>query len=118
VTTGVMTNLELLVGPFEQDDGNYEGIGFVSSMYDNMSGEKKVVRERLREECVPQMLRAAAEAMIDVRANDRKMTGLDPWAMNRLRWVSEWIDAQGFDQPTAEDIRSSGMEYLPEQKAA
>jgi hypothetical protein len=118
VTTGVMTNLELLIGPFERREDAYEGNGFVSAIHANMVGERAMVRERLREERVPQMLRAAVEAMIDVRAKARKMPALDHWAMNRLRWVSEWIRTQGLDQPTAGDVRSAGLEYLPEQKAA
>ncbi len=118
VTTSVITNLELLIGPLEQREDAYEGDGFVSAIYVNMAGESAKVRERLREERVPQMLRAAVEAMINVRAKARKMAALDPWAMNRLRWVSEWISAQGLDQPTADDVRSAGLEYLPEQKAA
>ena len=119
VTTYVMTNLELLIGPFEpiensEDDGN----GFIAAIQKNMKGDKAAVIERLRDERVPQMLRAAVEAMIDVRAAARNMAVPDPWAMSRLRWVSEWIRSQGLDQPTAQDVRVAGLEYLPEQQAA
>lgn len=119
VTTHVMTNLELLIGPFEpSEDSEYEGNGFIAAIQKNMKGDEAAVLERLRDERVPQMLRAAVETMIDVRVNARNMTALDPWAMSRLRWVSEWIKSHGFDEPTAEDVRAAGLEYLPEQVAA
>ena len=119
VITAVMTNLELLIGPFEQrEDDMYEGNGFVYAIHANMAGEREVVREQLREERVPEMLRAAVEAMIDVRARALKMAALDSWSMKRLRWVSEWIGMQGLEQPAAEDVRAAGLEYLPEQQAA
>ena len=116
VTTGVMTNMELLIGPFERREDADEDNGFVSAIHANMVGERAVVRERLREERVPQMLGAAIEAMIDVRAKARNLAAPDPWAMNRLRWVSEWIRMQGLDQPTAADVRFAGLEYLRESR--
>ena len=58
------------------------------------------------------------EAMIDVRAKARNIVTADPWAMNHLRWVSEWIKSRGLDEPTAEDVRAAGLEYMPEQNAA
>jgi hypothetical protein len=119
VTTHVMTNLELLVGPFEpNEDADYEGNGFIAAIQKNMKGDQAAVLERLRDERVPQMLRAAAEAMINVRTKARNMVAADLWAMSRLRWVSEWIKSHGLDEPTAEDIRAAGLEYLPEQNAA
>ena len=78
VTTGVMTNLELLIGPFEpSEDADYEGNGFIAAIRENVAGDMAVVRERLRDERVPQMLRAAVEAMIDVRGKARKMQSPD-----------------------------------------
>jgi hypothetical protein len=119
ITTHIMTNLELLIGPFEpSEDSYYEGNGFIAAIQKNMQGDTAVVRERLRDERLPQMLRAAVEAMVDARAKARKMPTLDAWAMSRLRWVSEWIESQGLEAPTAEDVRAAGLEYLPEQKAA
>jgi hypothetical protein len=119
ITAHVMTNLELLIGPFEvNDESAYEGNGFIAAIQENVQGDSAVVRERLHEERVPQMLRAAVEAMVDVRAKARKMATLDAWAMSRLRWVSEWIESEGLDPPTAEDVRAAGLEYLPEQQAA
>jgi hypothetical protein len=118
-TTHVMTNLELLIGPFEpSEESDYEGKGFIAAIEKNMKGDRAAVLERLRDERVPQMLRAAVEAMIDVRAKARNMVAPDPWAMSRLRWVSEWIKLHGLDEPTAEDVRAAGLEYLPEQNAA
>jgi len=119
VTTHVMTNLGLLIGPFEpNEDSDYEGNGFIAAIQKNMKGDQAAVLERLHDERVPQMLRAAAEAMIDVRAKARKMVAADLWAMSRLRWIFEWIKSHGLDEPTAEDVCAAGLEYLPEQNAA
>jgi len=119
VTTHVMTNLELLIGPFApSEDSDYEGNGFIAAIEKNMKGDQAAVLERLRDERVPQMLRAAVESMIDVRAEARNMMAPDAWAMSRLRWVSEWIKSHGLEEPTAEDVRAAGLEYLPEQNAA
>jgi hypothetical protein len=119
VTTHVMTNLALLIGPFEpSEDPDYEGNGFIAAIQKNMKGDEAAVLERLRDERVPQMLRAAVEAMIDVRAKARNMAALDLWAMSRLGWVSEWIKLHGLDEPTAEDVRAAGLEYLAERNAA
>jgi HKD family nuclease len=112
VTRGIMINLELLIGPFEDgEDDSYEGRGFVASIFDNLKGDREMVRERLEEERVPQMLRASVEAMVDCRARARKMTQLDAWALKRLRWVAGWIESHGLEEPTAEDVRAAGMEY-------
>lgn len=118
IPAGPPPHVELLIGPFEEREDQFEGNGFVEAIRANFEGDKAVVRVRLREERVPQMLRAAVEAMIDVRGRARKMQALDPWAMNRLRWVSEWIKAQGLEQPTAEDVRAAGLEYMSERQAA
>ena len=92
VTRGIMINLELLIGPFENgEDNSYEGRGFVASIFNNMKGDRGLVRERLEEERVAQMLRAAVEAMVDCRGRARKMTEFDAWALKRLRWVAGWI---------------------------
>jgi len=56
--------------------------------------------------------------MIDIRTKARKMVAPDPWAMSRLRWVSEWIKSNSLDEPTAEDVRAAGLEYMPEKNAA
>jgi hypothetical protein len=118
VTNGIMSNLELLIGPFEPREDGFEGNGFISAIYANVQGDRKIVRERLREERVPQMLRAAVEAIIAARMNARKMPALDAWAMLRLRWVAEWIKQQGFETPSADEVRAAGMEYLPIPLAA
>jgi hypothetical protein len=118
VTMHVMTNLELLIGPFEPRDDAFEGNGYISAIYANFSGDRALVRDRLREERVPQMLYAAAEAMLRIRAKARKLQELDDWAKRRLNWIAAWIKAQGQMQPTREDIRAAGEEYLPGRKAA
>jgi hypothetical protein len=118
VTNGIMSNLELLIGPFEPREDGFEGNGFISAIYANVQGDRKIVRERLGEERVPQMLRAAVEAMIAARMTARRMPTLDAWAMLRLRWVAEWIKQQGFEAPSADEVRAAGMEYLPIPLAA
>jgi len=119
VTHGIMINLELLIGPFEDGEADwYDGHGFVASIIDNMPADRKLVLDRLKEERVPQMLRAAVEAMVDCRAQARKLGVLDAWSLSRLRWVAAWIKAQGFDEPSADDVRAAGMEYSSEGQAA
>lgn len=113
VVKGMMTNLQLLIGPFEPREDAYEGNGFIASVMANLKGDRNIVRERLDEERVPQMLRAAIEAMVDVRARARKMQERDPWAIDRLRWVAAWIMKQGLEEPSAEDVRAAGLEYMP-----
>jgi hypothetical protein len=118
VTSGIMTNIELLIGPFEPREDVYEGNGVISAIIRNLKGDTGIVRERLAVERVPQMLRAAMEAMVDVRSNARKMRELDPWAMKRLRWIANWIKRQGLEEPSAQDVRTAGLEYTPVPIAA
>jgi hypothetical protein len=118
VTKGIMDNLELLIGPFEAREDQYEGNGFIAAILTNIAGDKEIVRERLREERVPEMLGAAVEAMVEVRMKARKMVSFDAWSTNRLRWVSNWIKLRGLATPTAADIRAAALEYMPTQRAA
>lgn len=118
VTRHVMTNIELLIGPFEPREDAFEGTGFVSAVYSNFAGDKALVRDRLMEERVPQMLCAAVEAMVSVRAKARKMTTLDDWAQRRLAWVAGWIAAQGQQEPSREEVETAGLEYVPARNAA
>ncbi|MGY2909201.1 hypothetical protein [Bradyrhizobium sp. URHC0002] len=118
VTKGIMDNLELLIGPFEPREDAFEGSGFVSAILANVAGDKKIVRERLHEEHVPQMVAAAVEAMVQVRIKARKLAALDPWSTNRLRWVSNWIKQRGLVVPTAADMRAAAVEYMPTRLAA
>jgi hypothetical protein len=113
-----MTNLELLIGPYEPREDAFEGNGFISAIYSNFAGDQVLVRERLKKERVPQMLCAAVEAMIQVRAKARKLEGLDDWAARRLRWIAGWIRAQGQPEPGREDVEAAGREYLPERRVA
>ncbi|QPF83988.1 hypothetical protein IC762_30825 [Bradyrhizobium genosp. L] len=118
VTKGMMDNLELLIGPFEPREDAFEGNGFVSAILANVAGDKKIVRERLNDEHVPQMLGAAVEAMVGVRMKARSLSVLDPWSTNRLRWVSDWIKQRGLNAPTATDVRAATLEYTPTRLAA
>jgi hypothetical protein len=58
------------------------------------------VRERLLEERVPQILRAAVEAMIEVRRRGRNLPGADPWAVRVMKRASDWIEEKGLAQPS------------------
>ncbi|QQO33177.1 hypothetical protein JJC00_32355 [Bradyrhizobium diazoefficiens] len=118
VTRHVMTNIESLIGPFEPREDAFDGTGFVSAVYSNFAGDKALVRDRLKEERVPQMLCAAVEAMVAVRAKARKMTTLDDWAQRRLAGVAGWIAAQGQREPSREEVETAGLEYFPAKKAA
>jgi hypothetical protein len=114
VTQGVMINLELLIGPFEKGEADwYEGDGFVAAIVDNLKGDPELVRERLEEERVPQMLSAAVQAMVDCRAQARKLAQLDAWALSRIRWVAAWIRDQGLDEPTMANVRAAELEHVP-----
>ena len=112
VTTYVMTNLELLIGPFEEREDAFDGRGFVAAIYGNFAGDKGLVRDRLKEERVPQMVCAAVEAMVAVRASARRLPTVDDWAARRL-----WVAA-------TPRIAESGMQknynflYDPDGKAA
>ena len=118
VTKGIMDNLELLIGPFEPREDAFEGNGFVSAILANVAGDKKIVRERLNDEHVPQMVGAAVEAMVQVRMKARKLAVLDPWSTNRLRWVSDWVHQRGLNAPNAADLRTAALEYMPRRLAA
>jgi len=118
VTKGIMDSLELLIGPFEEREDQYEGNGFIAAILTNISGDKEIVRERLREERVAEMIGAAVEAMVEVRMKARKMVSFDGWSTNRLRWVSNWIKLRGLATPTAAEIRAAALEYMPAQRAA
>jgi hypothetical protein len=76
------------------------------------------VREQLQEERVPQMVRAAAEAMVPCRAQALRLTPLDTWSQSRLRWVTDWIRRNELSPPTPDEIRAAGREYGPMPKAA
>jgi hypothetical protein len=118
VTTGIGRNLGLLIGPFDTADDPFGRNGFVAAILENVQGDREILRERLREERVPQMVRAAVEAMIDARKKAQNLPKLDAWSMNRLGWVSGWIESQDLQEPTAEEGRAVGLEYTPSQLAA
>jgi len=119
VIRGIMINLELLIGPFENGEADwYEGRGFVSSIFSNLRGDSQLVRERLQEERVPQMVRAAVEAMIRSRMRARKLTTLDTWSKDRLRWTRHWVKRLGLDEPTPDEVRTAAMEYAPMVKSS
>jgi hypothetical protein len=118
VTRYVMISVELLIGPYEPREDAYEGNGFISAVYANFASDRAIVRERLKEERVPQMVCAAMDAMLRVRAKARRMDGLDDWGAQRVLWITSWIKAQGQPEPKREDIEAAGLEYLPAKRAA
>jgi len=69
-------------------------------------------------EHVPQILRAAADAMIAVRRAGIKPQGKDTWSADQLKRVSDWIKRQGLAAPSAEEVRLAGAEYMTVPLAA
>jgi hypothetical protein len=116
VTSGIMRNLALLMG--DRDAEGEHQRGFVDSIYANFSGDRKLVRERLSEERVPQILRAAVEAMIEVRRVGLKLGATDLWSARMLKRTSDWIESNGLPQPTEPEIQIAGKEYLATAVAA
>jgi HKD family nuclease len=116
VTSGIMTNLDLLMGTFDTE-GEYIP-GFIDSINANFEGDRALVRERLGEERVPQILRAAVEAMIEVRRRGMNLRTADLWAARMLKRTSDWIDGKGLPEPSAAEIQIAGTEYISAPIAA
>jgi hypothetical protein len=116
VTQGIMTNVAMLIGSFD-DEGDYQP-GFIDSIMTNFEGDREIVRERLQQERVPQMLWAAVEAMINVRLLGLKRQALDTWSMAQLKRASDWITRQGLPTPNPEDVKTAGLEYAAVAVAA
>ena len=110
VVQGIRTNLDLHIGCYDAE-GEYEP-GFVDAINANVRGDWKLVQERLQAEHVPQILRAAADAMIAVRRAGIKPQGKDTWSAGQLKRVSDWIARQGLAAPSAEEVRLAGEEYM------
>ena len=109
VTSGVMKNLDLLIGAVDTE-GDYIP-GYIDSINANFQGDSELVRERLLEERVPQILRAAVEAMSEVRRIGMKLPGPDLWSARILKRTSDWIEGKGLPQPNATEIQIAGTEY-------
>ena len=109
VTTGIMKNLDLLMGAVDTE-GDYVP-GYIDSINANFQGDRELVRERLLEERVPQILRAAVEAMIEIRRGGMKLPGPDLWSAKMLKRTSDWIKENGLPQPSVAEIQIAGTEY-------
>jgi len=116
VTTGIMTNLALLMGAMDTE-GEYVP-GFIDSINANFEGDRELVRERLGEERVPQILLAAVEAMIEVRRRGMNLRAADLWSARMLKRASDWIDGKGLPVPSAAEIQIAGREYVSAPIAA
>src|SRR5262249_17274931 len=92
--------------------------GYFDSIKANFQGDRELVRERLMEERVPQILLAAVEAMIEVRRKGRKLPGPDLWSAKMLKRTSDWIETKGLPQPSASEIQLAGTEYVAARIAA
>jgi hypothetical protein len=110
VTSGIMTNLDLLMGAVDTD-GAYVP-GYIDTINANFQGDRELVRERLLEEHVPQILRATVEAMIEVRRRGLNIPGPDLWSTKLLKRTSDWIGGKGLPQPSAAEIQIAGTEYV------
>jgi HKD family nuclease len=116
VTAGIMKNLDLLMGVLTTD---YKYVpGFVDSINANFEGDRELVRERLCEEGVPQILRAAVEAMIEVRWRGINLKTADLWAARMRKRTSDWITGKGLPEPTAAEVQIASTEYVAAPIAA
>lgn len=111
VTDGIKTNIALLIGaPPDQPDEEAVDC-YIGAIEANLGSERSVLPGRLVAEHVPEMLRAAVEAMVAIRAKALKRQAPDAWALRHLNWVSSWIERQGLLQPTVEAVKEAGAEY-------
>jgi len=115
LTTGMIKNLELLIGPIKAADVQ---IGFVDAVKANLGAEREILRALLKRERVAEMVCAAVEALIDVRRAALNRPLEDRWSSARLFWVHSWIEANGLGSPTPEDIAIAKQEYGPIALAA
>jgi hypothetical protein len=111
-----MTNLDLLMGTFDTE-GEYSP-GFIDSINANFEGDRELVRERLGEERVSQILRATVEAMIDVRRRGMNLRAADLWSARTLKRASDWINGKGLPEPSVAEIQIAGTEYVSAPVAA
>jgi hypothetical protein len=109
VVEGIRTNLDLLMGAHDTEDGYIPG--FVDAINANVRGDSKLVRERLQAERVPQILRAGTEAMVAVRLAGLKRRAADAWSMEQLERVTAWIARRGLVAPSPEDVQRASAEY-------
>jgi hypothetical protein len=116
VTNGIMRNLDLLMGVADTD-GEYDH-GFIDSINANFQGERELVHERLLEERVPQILRAAVEAMIEIRRRGMNLRAVDLWSARMRAKASDWMEGKRLPEPSATEIQLAGSEYLAAQIAA
>jgi hypothetical protein len=113
VTQGIKSNLALLIGPLPPDRHLAPDGSFIAAIRSNLGGDAALVRDRMQSDHVPEMVRSAVEAMVAVRQAALKKGNDDPWTLRHLKWVSDWIEAHGLPQPSAEAIREAGAEYGP-----
>ena len=113
LTTGMLRNLELLLGPMKQAE-----MGFVDSIKKNLGDDIGILQERLQKERVAEMVRAAVEALTDVRRAALEKGRDDKWSSDRIRWVDSWIAANGLDQPSRKNIDYARQEYGSTRLAA
>src|SRR5262249_32525570 len=116
VTRGIMRNLDLLMGATDAD-GEYDP-GFIDSVNASFEGDRELVRERLLEEHVPQILSAAVEAMIRVRRRGLNLEVADLWSAQMRAKASNWIEGKGLPEPSATEIQLAGSEYVAAPIAA
>lgn len=111
VTDGIKRSIALMIGPPPDQSDDEEAASFTEAIQANLGQEDSVLVERLLAEHVPEMLRAAVEVMVAIRATALKHSKPDAWALRHLNWVSAWIERQGLQQPTIEAVKEAGEEY-------
>ena len=111
VTPLILRNIEFLIGAMPgRADGEQ---GFIDAIRVNLQSEGDLVLELLGQLSVAPMLRAAVEALVDVREKALGLDGRDRWALAKLRWVSDWIEKNGLKAPTEDAVDTALREYRP-----
>ena len=83
--------------------------GYIDFINANFQGDRELVRHRLSEERVPQILRAGrSKPLIQVRRKGMKLPGPDLWSAKMLKRTSDWMEGKGLRQPSAAEISARG----------
>ena len=101
----------MLIGPPPGQSDDDANDSFLDAVRDNLGPDREILTERLAAEKMPEMLRAAVEAMVYARLRARKLSEYDRWTVRHLGWVFKNIADLGLPQPTAEEVQGDGAEY-------
>lgn len=111
VTEGIKKNLALLIGPPPGQVDDDADDNYLDAIRDNLGPDRGIMNQRLAAEKMPEMLRAAVEAMVHTRRRALKLKAPDTWTVRHLGWVSQMIADLGLPQPTEGAVQEAGAEY-------